>query len=244
VRQSLEQAEAALGRVVKRRRLSVSDRLALESEVTLAAGNLDAALPLAAFVHRAARGPLPEPTPVALVHRSRVEGPATVASLCLADHPDPGTLAVDLDAARMLLAVAVALVAGSEAPEAGRSTPGVSIAFNRCKALGPVTTICRGSMSGELVSVATLPTVEPTLACARAAAAGLGASFQLDPGGRARIAWPEGQRHERQRHERQRHEGQRHERQLHERQLHERQRDERTGRVAAASRLAPSSSRV
>jgi len=184
VRASLERAERALCRVVERGRLSVSDRLALETELTRASSDLDAALPLAAFVHRAACSTASEPAPVGLVHRPRAEGPSTVASLCLAGAPDPGSLWVDLDASRMLIAVAVALA------ETSRPGRGACIAFER-SASGPRTTVESGAGSGELVRVAIVPTVEPTLVCAEAAARGLGARFAYEAqAGRVVIRWP------------------------------------------------------
>lgn len=184
LRHCLENAERALRRVARRGKLSVSDRLALESVVARAAADLDAALPLAAFAYRAARPPAVEPVPVRLVHDSRVEGRSTPVWLQMPEELDPEGLWMELDAARMLIAIGVALA--GRVPSAGR----LCVRFERSTA-GSATVIEPGPAVGDGVRVAALALVKPTLPCAQAAAQGLGARFEVGPDlARVRIWWP------------------------------------------------------
>lgn len=110
---SLTDLERMLAGVVASGRLSVAQRLKLEGDLARCARELSATLPLVALIERAARPRPLELTPVELVHASSAErseeksvsvyrAPSASAAQC--------SLNVDLEAAKTLVALAVALV--------------------------------------------------------------------------------------------------------------------------------------
>jgi hypothetical protein len=116
---SLTDLEKLLAGVVASGRLSVAQRLKLEGDLSRCARDLSATLPLVALIERSARPRPLELTPVELVHASSAERseeksvtvyrtPSASAAQC--------ALNVDLEAAKTLVALAVALVL-DESPE-------------------------------------------------------------------------------------------------------------------------------
>ncbi len=110
---SLTDLERMLACVVASGRLSVAQRLKLEGDLSRCARELSSTLPLVTLIERAARPRPLELTPVELVHASSAErseeksvtvyrAPSASASQC--------SLNVDLEAAKTLVALAVALV--------------------------------------------------------------------------------------------------------------------------------------
>jgi hypothetical protein len=197
---SLADLEAATGCVVAGGKLSVSQRLALEPALAAAAVDLEAALPLCALLHRTAQGVAAAPAPVGLLHRCNAQGPVIVASLCLSAQAERGSLPVDLDSARMLLTLGVALVADRSPPgglsisfDAGSpdAGSGESSGAERGRHRRPTTVVRAESTTGEVVRVAAVPVAGATLRCAHAAALGLGVQLEFDADRRGVcIYWP------------------------------------------------------
>lgn len=116
---SLTELEKLLAGVVASGRLSVAQRLKLEGDLSRCARDLSATLPLVALIERSARPRPLELTPVELVHASSAERSeencVTVYRTPLASAAQCA-LNVDLEAAKTLVALAVALVL-DESPE-------------------------------------------------------------------------------------------------------------------------------
>lgn len=110
---SLTDLENMLARVVASGRLSVAQRLKLEGDLARCARDLSATLPLVALIERSARPRPLELTPVELVHASSAER-LEEKSVTVYRAPSPSapqcSLSVDLEAAKTLVALAVALV--------------------------------------------------------------------------------------------------------------------------------------
>jgi len=119
---SLTDLERVLASAVAAGRLSVAQRLSLERDLARCARELGSTLPLVSLIERASRPPPVELTPAELVHGSSAErsDPKSISvERCLATNAAHVGLHVDLEAAKMLVAVGVALVTdgrGADAP--------------------------------------------------------------------------------------------------------------------------------
>ena len=187
----LTRLEAALEQAVRSGRLSAARRLALEQALPGLVEELGGTLPLVALLDRAGRPRPVEASPVGWIHASSSEAPLEEAVPAIfvspSDTPDTGMgVSVDLDAAKTLIVLGVALVAQRSAARplqlryvARRGVSQTSIGFGS------------ESTAGIAVRIASLPLVKPTLACAQAAARRLGGSFEFAPEAlRVCISWP------------------------------------------------------
>lgn len=185
---NLKALEGELSRTVDSGRLSVAARLELEGEIARASRELRAALPLATLLDRATRNKPLELTPVELIHAASAEGSDPEAVSVRVEGADAGSsvgLGIDLDAAKLLVAVGVALVIQ------GQPEQMASVCFGGPERGAMVTTIERGRASGQLVRLAAPRVVEPTLLCASVAIERMGGSLEYSPNERrARIFWP------------------------------------------------------
>ena len=187
---SITRLEAALGQAVQSHRLSAARRLALEHVLPGLVEEIGGTLPLVALLDRSARPRTVEASPVAWIHASSTEGNAEEAIPAIfapvGDLPESSGLNVDLAAAKALIVLGVALVAQRTAARplllqyaARRGVPQTLIGFGS------------ESTAGAAVRIASLPLVEPTLACAQLAALRLGGSFEFAPEAlRVCISWP------------------------------------------------------
>lgn len=186
--ETLTALEAVLASSVQSGRLSVGQRLGLEGELARAARDLCAALRLVGLLERAARPPPAEPTPVELVHAGgieRADGKRVEASVVLPAGCAGAGLGVDLDAAKLLVALAVALVVE------GQSERSVQVTFASPAGKDPVTQVALGAVKGARVQVGLLGLLGPSLACGEAATRSLGGRFEYSPEAhRACIYWP------------------------------------------------------
>jgi hypothetical protein len=188
IRARLGELETLLSHSVRTGRLLVTERLKLENELGRFSRDLVQALPLAGLLDRAAHPRPEEPTPVELLHDSSVEAPdaeAALASLSFEPNAQAAELPVDLAAGRVLIALAVALVGGGDAGQP------VHIRFGYAGSVRPATRVSVSSASGQLVRIAPMRLIGPSLDCARAAAGSLGGAFEYEPdASRACIYWP------------------------------------------------------
>jgi len=176
---SLTRLEAALEQAVQSGRLSAARRLALEQALPGLAEELSGTLPLVALLDRSGRPRPAEPSPIDWIHASSSEAPLPEAVPAIfvnpSDPPDASSgLSVDLDAAKTLIVLGVALVAQRSAARplqlryvARRGVPQTWIGFGS------------ESTAGIAVRIASLPLVKPTLTCAELAARRLGGSFEF-----------------------------------------------------------------
>lgn len=116
---SVRELESVLAATVASGRLSVAQRLKLERDLSRCARELGSALPLVSLFERICRPPPLELTPLELVHASsaeRSEQKSVVVSRAPAPSAAGCSVSVDLEAAKTLVAIAVALVTdgGSE----------------------------------------------------------------------------------------------------------------------------------
>jgi hypothetical protein len=182
--------ETALGAAVQNRRLSAARRLSLEQALPGLVEELGGILPLVALLDRSARPRPLETSPIAWIHASSSEGQSleAVPAIFVAppDVPDGGGISVDLAAAKTLIVLGVALVA--------QRTPARPLELRYVARRGVSQTwIGFGSEStaGAAVRIATLPLVEPTLACAQVSARRLGGNFEYSVQPlRVCISWP------------------------------------------------------
>ena len=188
IRARLGELETLLSRTVRVGRLLVAERLKLENELGRFSRDLVQALPLAGLLDRAAHPRPEEPTPVELLHDSSVEAPeaeAVLAALSIEPNAAGGQLQVDLAAGRMLIALAVALVGGGDVGHP------VHIQFRLDEAARPATRVSLSAKPGQLVRIALIRLIGPSLDCARAAAGSLGGAFEYERDARkACIYWP------------------------------------------------------
>jgi hypothetical protein len=185
---TLTELETVLASAVGSGRLSVGQRLRLEGELSRAARDLCAALRLVGLLERAARPRPLESTPIELVHAGaaeRAEGKRVEASVALPEGCSGSGLGVDLDAARLLLALAVALVIE------GQSERTVQVTFASPAGGDPVTRVTLGAAKGARVQLGLFGLLGPSLACGEAASRSLGGRFEYSPEAhRACIYWP------------------------------------------------------
>ncbi len=188
---SIIRLEAALGKAVQSHRLSAARRLALEHALPGLVEEICGTLPLVALLDRAARPRPLEASPVDWVHASSstdANGAEAIPAIFVAtgEQPESGGLNVDLAAAKALIVLGVSLVAQRTAARP------VQLRYAARRGV-PQTTIGFGaeSTAGAAVRIASLPLVEPSLACAQLAAHRLGGSFEFVPEAlRVCISWP------------------------------------------------------
>lgn len=180
--------ETVLADAVRSGRLSVGQRLRLEGELSRTARDLCAALRLVGLLERAARPRPLEPTPIELVHAGATEralGKHVEASVALPEGCAGSGLGVDLDAAQLLVALAVALVVD------GQSERTVQVTFASPPGGAPVTRVTLGAAKGVRVQLGLLGLLGPSLACGEAASRTLGGRLEYSPEARsACIYWP------------------------------------------------------
>jgi hypothetical protein len=197
---SLTDLESMLATAVDAGRLSVSQRLRLERDLARCARDLGSTLPLISLIERASRPPPDELTPADLIHASSAERPdqnSVDVERGLSRGADHVGLRVDLEAAKMLVAVGVALVVDGN-PEAQarigfESQPGGALMTT--VGLGRPPAGLRGEPSkgeeGGRVRIAALRISASSLMCAEVAARSLGARFEHDRDAhRVCIYWP------------------------------------------------------
>jgi hypothetical protein len=110
---SLTDLENMLSVAVRAGRLSVAQRLRLERDLARCALELGSTLPLVGLIERASRPPPAELTPADLIYASsaeRADQKSVSVERSLAPEASQVGLHVDLEAAKMLVAVGVALV--------------------------------------------------------------------------------------------------------------------------------------
>jgi hypothetical protein len=185
---TLTELEAVLADAVRTGRLSVGQRLRLEGELSRAARDLCAALRLVGLLERAARPRPAELTPIELVHAGGAERPSgkrVEASVVLPEGCAGSGLGVDLDAAKLMVELAVALVIE------GQSERTVQVTFASPAGGDPVTRVTLGAAKGTRVQLGLFGLLGPSLACGEAASRSLGGRFEFSPEAhRACIYWP------------------------------------------------------
>ncbi len=189
LRASLTNLEEVLAVAVRSGRLSVAQRLKLEHDLSRTGADLGAALSLVALMERASRPRPVELTAAGLVHTAsseRCEQKGVSAVLSLPAGLSEKGLQIDLDAAKMLLALGVALVVEGSP----RATALVSFAWPVGGEAVTTITVAAGARLG-LVRLAAAQLVPPSLLCAQAASRGTGGRFEYNPEApRVCIYWP------------------------------------------------------
>jgi len=193
---SLTDLDGMLATAVEAGRLSVAQRLKLERDLARCARELGSTLPLVALIERASRPRPLELTPADLVHASSAErAEQKSVSVVRAFSPDAEHvgLNVDLEAAKMLVAVGVALVMEGQ-PDAQPQ-----LSFDVQAGGAPVTTVALGPLPGgdaaqgqqARVRIVALRISAPSAMCAEVAARSLGGRFEYDRDAhRVCIYWP------------------------------------------------------
>jgi hypothetical protein len=185
---SLTDLETMLAQAVESGRLSVAQRLKLERDLSHCARELGSTLPLVSLIERAS-GPRPaESTPVDLIHASSAErGDQRAIGVYRGPEPREGAHAVqvDLEAAKTLVALGVALVTDGD-PQ-GHPRLGFEVAAGGAL----VTTVELGDAVGTRLTMPALRLSGPSALCAEMAARSLGARFEyLRDTRRVCIYWP------------------------------------------------------
>jgi hypothetical protein len=214
---SLTDLESMLATAVDAGRLSVSQRLKLERDLARCACELGSTLPLVSLIERASRPPPDELTPADLVHASSAER-SDQKSVDVARRLSPEVahvgLRVDLEAAKMLVALGVALVMDGVAPDGNISggsgsggKPGAQPrlgfevqpggALTTTVSLGPAAAAphsepAKGADGDRgSVRVSALRVSTSSVMCAEVAARSLGARFEYDRDAhKVCIYWP------------------------------------------------------
>ena len=203
---SLRELEGMLAGVVESGRLSVAQRLKLERDLSRSGRDLSSTLPLVSLFERTCRPRPLELTPVELVHASSAER-SEQKSILVHKLPSPSaastSLSVDLEAAKTLVAIGVALVLDGN-PE-GRPR----LAFELQSGGVPVSVISLGPEKPAAASsspaggpgatpadagylhIAPVRLAPPSVLCAEVAARRLGGRFEyLRETRRVCIYWP------------------------------------------------------
>ena len=183
---NLRDLEGTLAHTVGSGRLSVSERLKLEVEIPRAARELGATLPLVALLDRASRAKRLEPTPAELIHDGdSEEADAVVVHVTGTEAAHGITLHVDLEAAKLIVAVGVSLVVH------GQVKPTAKLSFSVPRGGKAVTTIERGPGDGIEARILAPRMAEPTLLCAQVALTRLGGRLEYSAAEhRVSIDWP------------------------------------------------------
>lgn len=185
---TLTELEGMLAAAVQAGRLSVSQRLRLERDLARCARELGATIPLVSLLERASRPHPSEHTPVDFIYESSAER-SDQKSVLAYKSPSLDTagrdLNVDLEAAKMLVALGVAHVLD------GNPDGHPQLGFEVHAGGGLVTTIRLGKAEGTPVTLAALPVAPPSLLCAEVAARSLGGRFESERDARGVcIYWP------------------------------------------------------
>jgi hypothetical protein len=193
---SLTDLEAMLAVAVEAGRLSVAQRLKLERDLARCARELSSTLPLVSLIERASRPRPLELTPVSLVHASSAER-SDQKSVMVLKGPSPDaeqcSLSVDLECAKTLVALAVALVTDGN-PEARPH-----LGFELQPGGTPVSTVCLDPAKGgvapglgdSVLNIVALRLSAQSVLCAEVAARSLGGSFEYARDARrVCIYWP------------------------------------------------------
>jgi hypothetical protein len=185
---SLADLESMLASAVDAGRLSVAQRLRLERDLSRCARELGATIPLVSLIERASWPHPAEFTPLEFVYASSAER-SDQKSVSVYKSPglDTGEHAVnvDLEAAKMLVALGVALLLDAH-PDAHPR-----LGFEERPGGALVTTIGLGEPVGTRLSVLALRLSAPSLLCAEVAARSLGGRFEYDRDARGVcICWP------------------------------------------------------
>jgi len=200
LRTSLTDLEHMLAGTVESGRLSVAQRLKLERDLSRCARELGSALPLVSLLERAAQPRPVELTPIELVHASSAErSDQKIITVYRDATPSPAGhgVHVDLEAAKMLVAIGVALVMDGHALE-GHPDHHPRLRFE-VQPGGALATILfleerlerRAEPEGARLTVAALRLTAPSLLCAEVAARRLGARFDYARDARrVCIYWP------------------------------------------------------
>lgn len=206
---SLRELEGMLAGVVESGRLSVSQRLKLERDLSRSGRDLSSTLPLVSLFERTWRPRPLELTPVALVHASSAER-SEQKSVIVHKLPSPSaattSLSVDLEAAKTLVAIGVALVLDGN-PD-GRPRLGFELQSGGVPvsviSLGPEKPGVAGAPSGgsqappsglpadpAWLHIAPVRLSAPSVLCAEVAARRLGGRFEYArEARRVCIYWP------------------------------------------------------
>lgn len=193
---SLTDLEGMLAVAVEAGRLSVAQRLKLERDLARCARDLSSTLPLVSLIERASRPPPLELTPLSLVHASSAER-SDQKSVTVLKGPSPDveqcSLSVDLESAKTLVALAVALVTDGN-PDA---RPQLGFAL---QAGGhPVSTVCLAAaraaeapgLGQTVLNIMALRLSAHSVSCAEVASRSLGGSFEYARDARrVCIRWP------------------------------------------------------
>jgi len=206
--QSLRELESMLAGAVESGRLSVSQRLKLERDLARSGRDLSSALPLVSLFERTCRPRPLELTPVELVHASSAErsDPNGVAVRKL---PSPSvantSVNVDLEAAKTLVAIGVALVTdgtpegrprlGFELQSDGVPVSVISLGPEKPRAAAPGSTspAAPGALAADAGSLHIVPVrlSATSVLCAEVAARRLGGRFEYArEARRVCIYWP------------------------------------------------------
>jgi hypothetical protein len=189
LRASLTNLEEVLAVAVRSGRLSVAQRLKLEHDLSRIGSDLGAALSLVGLMERASRPRPVELTAAGLVHAAsseRCEQKGVSTALSLPAGLSERGLQVELDAARMLLALGVALVVEGSP----RATALVSFAWPAGGEAVTTITVGAGTQPG-LVRWVPARLVPASLLCAQVASRSTGGRFEYSPEAqRVCIYWP------------------------------------------------------
>jgi hypothetical protein len=180
---------AALEQVLGGKSLLVAERLRLEGETARIASDLDAALPLVELLDQVTQPGSRRMTLSQLISQYRPEdqpaprGRHVLATVAPLPAECESVVTVSPRTTMMLVALAVSLVCGD-----ATDLP-VHITFT-VSGGAATTTIVQGRGKGDPLKISTVRPIPPTVSCARAAAAFIGARFELVPAERlARISW-------------------------------------------------------
>lgn len=185
---SLRDLERMLADVVESGRLSVAQRLKLERDLSRSGRDLSSTLPLVSLFERTCRPRPLELTPVELVHASSAER-SEQKSVVVQKLPSPSaasvSLSVDLEAAKTLVAIGVALVMdgnpdgrprlGFELQPGGVPVSVISLGPEKPGASAP-----SAAPSADPASLNIIPVrlAGPSVLCAEVAARRLGGRFE------------------------------------------------------------------
>jgi hypothetical protein len=185
---SIHDLENMLAAAVDAGRLSVAQRLRLERDLSRCARELGAAIPLVSLIERASWPHPSEHTPLDIVYASSAE---RTDQKSVSVYKSPGldtaghAINVDLEAAKMLVALGVALVLD------GNPDAHPRLGFEERPGGALVTTIGLGEPVGTRLAISALRLSAPSLLCAEVAARSLGGRFEYDRDARGVcICWP------------------------------------------------------
>ena len=198
LRAALTDLEHMLSGAVESGRLSVAQRLRLERDLSRCARELGSALPLVSLLERSAQPRPVELTPIELVHASSAErSDQKIVTVYRNPLPSPAGhgVFVDLEAAKMLVAMGVALVMDGQGLEDRHPRLGFEVhpggALATTLFLDERLDERRGEPEGARLTVAALRLTAPSLLCAEVAARRLGARFDYARDARrVCIYWP------------------------------------------------------